>query len=105
MPALDRNVKNTCENCDVQSTKLNLARHMKSCSADTLYCTPCPNFFTKSRDDLNYRFVKQHCTPRPSITFKCKLGHVEFPGFCAYTNTVNMEHKLDSEGAILMRRT
>ena len=58
MPALDRNVKVTCENCGVQITKLNLARHMKSCSAGTLYCSKCPNFLTKSRDDLNYHIAK-----------------------------------------------
>ena len=32
MPALNRNEKNTCENCATHVTKLNLARHKKSCS-------------------------------------------------------------------------
>ena len=68
MPALDQNAKLTCENCGVQNTKLNLARHKKSCSSGTLYCTQCPNFFTKSRDDLYYHISKKHSVPRPSIS-------------------------------------
>ena len=81
MPSLNRNAKVTCENCGVQITKLNLARHKKSCSAGALFCPKCPNFFTKSRDDLNYHIVKKHDVPRPSITCKCKLCYAEFPFF------------------------
>ena len=62
MPSLNRNEKVTCENCGVQITKLNLARFKKSCSAGTLFCTQCPNFFTKSRDDLIFHFDKQQCS-------------------------------------------
>ena len=51
MPSLNRNEKVTCEIFGVQITKPNLARQKKSCSAGTFYCTQCPNFFTKSRDD------------------------------------------------------
>ena len=68
MPSLNRNEKITCENCGVQITKLNLARHKKSCSAGTLYCTQCPNFSTKSRDDLNYHIATQHSAAGPSKT-------------------------------------
>ena len=39
MPSLNRYEKVTCENCGTQTTKLNLARHNKSCSAGTLYFT------------------------------------------------------------------
>ena len=73
MPSLNRNEKVTCEDCGVQVTKYNLARHRKSCSAGTLYCTQCPNFFTKSRDDLNYHIAKQHSAAGPSKTYKCTL--------------------------------
>ena len=73
MRALDRNVKVTYENCCVQITKLDLARHNQRCFAGTLYCTQCPSFSTKSRDDLYYHFVKQRSAAAPSITYKCKL--------------------------------
>ena len=62
-----------------QTTRLNLARHKKSCSAGTLYCTQCPNFSTKSQNDLNYHIDKKHSAPKPDVTFKCKLRFQEFP--------------------------
>ena len=92
MPSLNGNEKVTCENYGVQITKLNLARHKKSCFAGTLYCTQCPNFSTKSRDDLNYHFAKQHSAAGPSITYKCKLCHAEFPGFSALRQHINIQH-------------
>ena len=92
MPSLNRNEKVTCENCGVQITKPNLARHKKSCSAGTLYCTQCPNFFTKSRDDLNYHIAKQHSAAGPSKTYKCNLSHGEFPGFYALRQHKNTQH-------------
>ena len=92
MPALDRNVKVTCENCGVQFTKLNLARHKSRCIGGTLYCTKCPIFFTKSRDDSNYHIAKQHSAAGPSITYKCKLCHAEFPGFYALRQHKNIQH-------------
>ena len=91
MPALDRNVKVTCENCGVQITKLNLSRH-KSCSAGSLYCTQCPNFSAKSGDDLNYLIAKQHSAAGPSITYKCKFCHAEFTGFYASRQHKNTQH-------------
>ena len=92
MPSLNRNEKVTCENCGVQITKYNLARHKKRCSAGTLYCTQCPNFSTLSQDDLNYHIAKKHSVPRPSITYKCKLCHAEFPGFYALSQHKNTQH-------------
>ena len=53
MLSLNQNEQVTCENCGTQTTKLNLARHKKSCSVGSLYCTHCPNFSTKSQNDLN----------------------------------------------------
>ena len=81
MPSLNRNEKVRCENCGVQITKLNLARHKKRCSGGTLYCTQCPNFSTLFQDDSIYHIAKQHSAAGPSKTYNCKLGHVEFPGF------------------------
>ena len=92
MPSLNRNEKVTCENFGVQITKYNLARHKKSCSAGTLFCTQCPNFSTLSQDDLYYHIAKKHSVPRPSITYKCKLCHAEFPGFYALRQHKNTQH-------------
>ena len=69
MPSFNRNEKVTCERSGVQITKLNLARHKKSYSAGTLYCTQCPNFSTLSQDDLNYHIAK-HSAAGASKTYK-----------------------------------
>ena len=92
MPSLNRNKKITFESCGVQNRKLNLARLKKSCSAGTLYCTQCPNSFTKSRDDLNYHIAKQHSAAGPSKTYKCKLCHAEILGFYALRQHKNTQH-------------
>ena len=52
MPALDRNDKVICGGCGTSVTKYNLSRQKSRCSGGTLYCTQCPNFFNKSRDEL-----------------------------------------------------
>ena len=83
MPALDRKVKVTCENCGTSVTKQKISRHKLRGNGRTSYCPHCPNFSTKSRDDLNYHIAKKHSVPRLSITYKCKLCHAEFHGFCA----------------------
>ena len=94
MPSLNRNEKVTCENCGTQTTKLNLARHKKSCSAGTLYCPQCPNFSTKSQNDLNYHIAKKHSALKPEVTFKCKLCFQEFPGFYALRQHRNTQHTM-----------
>ena len=74
----------------LQGTKL--ARHKKICSVGTLYCTQCPNFSTKSQNDLNYHIAKKHSAPKLDVTFKCKVCYQEFPGFYAlrqHRNTQN----------------
>ena len=102
-----RNVKVTCDKCGTSVTKINLSRHKSRCSGGTLYCSKCPIFSTKPRDDLNYHIAKQHSAAGPSITYKCKLCHPEHSGFLLYVNTktLNMEHKMGLERAILMWRT
>ena len=92
MPSLNRYEKVTCENCGTQITKLNLARHKKSCSVGTLYCTQCPNFSRKSQNDLNYHIAKKHSAPKLAVTFKCKLCYQEFPGFYALRQYRNTQH-------------
>ena len=73
-------------------TKQNLSQHKSRCSGGTLFCANCPNFSTQSRDDLNYHIAKKHSVPRPSITYKCKLCHAEFPGFYALRQNKNTQH-------------
>ena len=92
MPALDRNVKVICENCGSSVTKKHLSRHKSRFSGRALYCPKCPNFSTKSRDDLFYHFAKQHILAGPSLTYKCKLCHAEFPGFYALRQHKNNQH-------------
>ena len=106
MPALDRNVKITCGNCGTSVTKKNLSRYKKNCSAGTLYCSKCANFFTKSTDDLNYLIAKstvfQDLQKHTSVNYVMQ----NFPVFMLHVNTktLNGEDKLDSEWAILMWR-
>ena len=106
MPSLNRYEKIKCKNCGTQTTKPNLARHKKSCSAGTLHCTQCPNFFTKSQNDVKYHNANstapQNLMSSSSVNFVIK----SFPAFMLYVNTetLNMNHKWDSERAILMWR-
>ena len=94
MPSWNRYKKVTCENCGTQTSKFNLARHKRSCSAGTLYCTHCPNFSKKSQSDLNYHISKKHSAPKLDVTFKCKLCHQEFPGFYALRQHRNTQHRM-----------
>ena len=101
MPALDRNVKVTCGNCGTSVMKKHLSRHKSSCSGGTLYCANCPNFSTKSRDDLNYHIAKKHATPRAKNTHKCKICFKEFSGFYALRQHKTNEHGLQMKSAEL----
>ena len=92
MPVLDRNVKVTCGNCETSVTKKHLSRHKLSCSGGTLYCPKCPNFFTKSRDVLNYHIAKKHSTPRVKNTQNFKTCFKEFSGFYALRQHKTSEH-------------
>ena len=52
----------------------------------------CPNFLTKSQNDLNYHFAKKHSAPKPDVTFKCKRCYQEFPGFYALRQHRNTQY-------------
>ena len=93
MLSVFRKEKITCENCGTQTTRNNVVRHKKRCSVGTLYCTQCPNFSTKSQNDLNYHIAKKQSAPKPDITFKCKLCFQEFPGFYALRNIDRIRNK------------
>ena len=107
MPSSNRYEKVTCENCGTQSTKLILARHKKSCSAGTLYCTQCPNFSTKSQNDLIYHIAKKHSAPKlmspSSVNFVIK----SFQDFTLYVNieTLKTECRSDQEKKMLTWNT
>ena len=79
MPSINRYEKGTCENCCTQTTKPDLVRHRKSCSAGTFYCTKYPNCSTKSLNDNKYQIAKKHSTPKLDVNFKCKLCYQERP--------------------------
>ena len=89
---MDRNVKVTCGDCGTSVTKYNLSRHKSRCSDGALYCPKCPNFSTKSRDELGYHIAKKHSVPRRSITYKSKLCHAEFTCFYALRQHRNTQH-------------
>ena len=84
--------KISCEHSGTQVTRANLSRHRRRCSSGTLYCTQRPNFTTLSQDDLKHRVAKKHSVPRPSIAYKCKLCHAEFPGFYALRQHKSTQH-------------
>ena len=92
MPSLIRKEKVTCENCGTQTTRNNIVRHKKNCSCGTLYCTHCPNFSTKSQNDLNWHIAKHHSAPKPDVTFKCKFCYQESPEFYALRQHRNTQH-------------
>ena len=92
MPALERNIKVTCGVSGNSVTKYNLSQHKSRCSGGALSCLKCPNFSTKSGDDLNYLIAKKHSVPRPSITHKCKLCHAEFTSFYALRHHKSTQH-------------
>ena len=70
MPSINGSEKTICQNCCTQTTKLNLARHMKSFSAGTLFRTQRPTFSTKSQTNLNYQISKKHSAPKPDFEKK-----------------------------------
>ena len=59
----------------------------------------CPNFSTKSGDDLNYHIAKKHTTPRAKNAHKCKICFKEFSGFYALRQHKTNEHGLQMKSA------
>ena len=56
------------------------------------YCSKCPNFSTKSKDDLNYHIAKQHSAAGPKNNHTCKLCHAESGSFYALRQHKNTQH-------------
>ena len=48
--------------------------------------------FPQNQNDLKYHITKKHSSPKPDITFKCKLFYAEFPGFYALRQHKNTQH-------------
>ena len=92
MPALDRNSKVTCPNCNLSVVKQQMSRHKKSCTNGTLKCQKCPNFFSTSQAALNFHIAKKHGAPQPKIAFNCKECGQEFPGYYALRQHKNDHH-------------
>ena len=105
MPSLNRYEKVTCDNCGTQTTKLNLARHKKSCSAGTLCYNQCPNFSTKSQKMI-WIFIllrstaPQNLMPPSSVNFGIK----SFQDFTLYVNieTLNTACRSDPKQEMQM---
>ena len=94
MTSLIQKEEITYETCGTQTTRNNIVRHKKRCSVGTLYCTQCPNFSTKSQNDLSYHIAKKHGAPKPDITYKFKLRYQEFSVFYALRQHKNTQHGL-----------
>ena len=92
MPPLIREETVTCEKCGGQTTRNNIVRHKKRCSARSLFRTQCPSFSTTSQGDLNYHIAKKHRTPEIIVIFKCKVCYQEFPEKYALRQHKNTEH-------------
>ena len=95
MPCLNRNGKVTCENCVTKTTKLNLARHKKSCSAGTFYRTHCPNLSTKSQNDLSCLFAQNTLRQLLGLFINAKCVSKTFTPLteCVNKKGNNMEHR------------
>ena len=51
------------------------------CTGGTLFCSKCPNFSTKTRDDSSYLFAKKHSAAGPKRNHTCIECSIEFPSF------------------------
>ena len=61
MPFLNGNEKVNCENLGIQTTRPNLVRHKKTCSAGSHIFSSGTNFPTNSRAETNYHIAKKNC--------------------------------------------
>ena len=99
MPSLIRKEKITFENCVTQTTRNNIERHKRRCSAGTLYCTHCPNFSAKSQNDLNYHIAKKHSPQNLISPSSVNFAFKSFQDFTLYVNieTLNTQCRSDQE--------
>ena len=81
-----------CATIVEQVFKQNVAKHKKKCSIGTLYCSQCPNFSTKSQNDLNYHITKKHGAPKLKIAHICMICKDKFTGFYALRQHKSQVH-------------
>ena len=60
----------------------------------TLFCPNCPNFSTKSKDELNYHLAKKHAPPNVDALNKCKDCGEEFLSYYSWRL-----HRIEKHGA------
>ena len=46
-------------------------------------CSQCPNYRTKSQNDLSYHIAKKHGAPKPAVAHICMICKDKFTGFYA----------------------
>ena len=92
MPALDQNQKVACDKCGTLVSKPDVAKHKTKCSVETIYCSQCPNFSTKSQIDSNYHIAKKYEAPKPKIVHTCKECKEDFTGFYALRQLKSKVH-------------
>ena len=51
-----------------------------------------PQFLYKIKRWFELSYCQKHSIPRPSIAYKCKPCHAEFPGFYALRQHKNTQH-------------
>ena len=61
--------------------KKNMARHKQSCDSGTLFCSKCPHFSTKKKEDMNYHIAKHHANMDTKLSTMCTVCLEEFPSF------------------------
>ena len=81
-----------CEYCGTETTKPNLARHMRRSSVRNLYCTQFPKSSTKCQIDLSYHIAMNRRDAKPDVNFKFTLCSHEFPEFHAFRQHKNTKH-------------
>ena len=91
----------TCENCGIQTTKLNLFHHKKCCSVRTLLCTQCLNFSTKFQTDLNYHIPKKPSETKHGVISKNKGCYLASTGFYSLRQQKNPKLALLSKQQIM----
>ena len=83
-----------CPECGKHVAGSKLARHRKTHTNGTLYCTDC-NFHTKSQADLNYHIARKH-NPGGDNTFECAICHQTFNSYYPLQQHKATEHATTS---------
>ena len=92
MPGLNRKEKVLWENCGTQTAKLNLNRHKKRCSSETLISPSCTQFSTKSRAEKSYHFVKKRSKSTVRFVRKRKFCDKDIHRFYLLREHIRNEH-------------